>query len=78
MTSNRLDFGRPNLTIFVKLDGEILPKTSANRVLEGLGGVLGGSWGNLEASRALLEAFWASWGGFGNGFGASWRRPGSV
>ena len=60
MTSNRLDFGRPNLTIFVKLDGEILPKTSANRVLEGLGGVLGGSWGILKVSWASLEVSWGS------------------
>ena len=44
--------------IFVKLEG---PQTSKNRVVEWLGGVLGGSWGNLGASWVLLEPFWASW-----------------
>ena len=71
--------------IFVKMGG---PGTSKNRAAERLGGVLGGSWGNLGTSWALLEAFWASWRGLGGildgtwgileGFGVSWRRFGSI
>ena len=55
--------------IFVKMGG---PETSKNRAAERLGGVLGGSWGNLATSWALLEAFWASWRGLGGILGGTW------
>ena len=55
--------------IFVKMGG---PQTSKNRAAERLGGVLGGSWGNLGTSWALLEAFWASWRGLGGILGGTW------
>ena len=49
-----------------------LPKTTENQVTEGLGSVLGGSWGNLEASWALLETFRASWRDLGGILGGTW------
>ena len=48
------------------------PETSKNRAAERLGAVLRGSWGNLGASWALLEAFWASWRGLGGILGGTW------
>ena len=55
--------------IFVKMGG---PETSKNGAAERLGAVLRGSWGNLGASWALLEAFWASWRGLGGILGGTW------
>ena len=48
------------------------PQTSKNRVAEWLGGVLGGSLGNLGTSWVLLVAFWASWRGLGGILGGTW------
>ena len=62
----------PILTIFAKLGSQTFPETSKNRVLEGLGDVLGGFGGNLEASGAFLEAFWSSWGILGGILGGTW------
>ena len=55
-----------------------LPKTTKNQVTEGLGSVLGGSWGNLGACWALLETFWASWRGLGGILGATWGILGGL
>ena len=56
--------------IFVKMGR---PETSKNRAAERLGAVLRGSRGNLGASWALLEAFWASWRGLGGILGGTWN-----
>ena len=55
--------------IFVKMRG---PQASKNRVVERLGGVLGGSWGNLGTSWELLEVFLASWTGLVGILGGTW------
>ena len=55
--------------IFVKMGG---PETSKNGAAEQLGAVLRGSWGNLGASWALLEAFWVSRRGLGGILGGTW------
>ena len=40
--------------------------------MELLGGVLGGSWGNLGASWTLLEVFGEAWRGLGGILGGIW------